>query len=341
MSLKKRVCILYTSGTIGMIPTNQGYAPKRNYFATQLDEISQLKHRQMPEWDVVEFDPLLDSSNIAVPQWTAIGKEICKRYDAYDGFVVLHGTDTMSYTASALSFMLEGLTKPVIFTGAQIPLCELRSDGRDNLIDSIVIAGEGIVKEVCLYFAGHLLRANRSTKLSAEDLAAFASPNYPPLADVEINIKYHKQALHLPPQSERFHMTELHSASIGVLKLFPGIQFELFEPLISEKLSGVVLETFGQGNIPDHNRPLVDGIRRASENGTIITVCSQCYQGGAKLGAYATSNDLKESGAVSCYDMTTEAAVAKLYYLFSLGCCPQDIKRLMQTNLRGEMTVTP
>lgn len=337
--IKKRVCVLYTGGTIGMVPTERGYAPKRKYFSGLLEEISQLKNQDMPNWDVVEFDPLLDSANVAVEQWVNIGREIRDRYHMYDGFVVLHGTDTMAYTASALSFMLEGLGKPVILTGSQIPLCELRSDGRDNLINSMVIAAEGRVNEVCLYFAGKLLRGNRSTKVSSDELMAFASPNYSVLADVGIDIKYNQQALVMPPQASEFKLTELRQVPIGVLKLFPGIQFELFEQIVSEKLSGVVLETFGEGNIPSNNRTLVSSIRRAAENGAIVSVCSQCYRGTTKLGIYATSNALKESGAVGCNDMTTEAAVTKLYYLFSCGYPKETIKKLMTTNLRGEISV--
>lgn len=336
--MKKRVCILYTGGTIGMVPTEQGYAPKKRYFTSLLDEISQLKNKDMPNWDIVEFDPLLDSANVAVEEWVNIGREIRDRYNNYDGFVVLHGTDTMSYTASALSFMLEGLNKPVVLTGSQIPLCELRSDGRDNLINSIVIASEGVANEVCIYFAGKLLRGNRSTKTSADELMAFTSPNYPVLANVGIDIKYNHQALIRPEQADNFKLTELRQVPIGVLKFFPGIQFEIFEQIISEKLCGVVLETFGEGNIPSNNRPLVNSIRRASENGAIVTVCSQCYQGTTKLGTYATSNALKKFGAVGCYDMTTEAAIAKLYYLFSCGYSREKIKELMETDLRGEMT---
>ena len=168
---------------------------------------------------------------------------------------------------------------------------------------------------------------------------AFASPNYPVLADVGIDIKYNQQALVMPPQAPEFKLTELRQVPIGVLKLFPGIQFELFEQIVSEKLSGVVLETFGEGNIPSNNRTLVSSIRRASENGAIVSVCSQCYRGTTKLGIYATSNALKESGAVGCSDMTTEAAVTKLYYLFSCGYPKETIKKLMTANLRGEISV--
>ena len=334
---KKKVCILYTGGTIGMVPTEFGYAPKKDYFCVLLNEIHQLNHLDLPDWEVVEFDPLLDSANVAVNEWNAIGQAIADRYKDFDGFVVLHGTDTMSYTASALSFMLEGLDKPVVFTGAQIPLCELRSDGRDNLINSIIIAGEGTVREVCVYFAGRLIRANRSTKISSEDLTAFDSPNYPDLANVGIDIKYNKNALAMPSKPKTFRLTKFDQTPIGVLKLFPGIQFNLFEPMITSNLKAVVLETFGSGNIPTNNIPLVEGIRKSAENGTIITVCSQCHMGSTILGAYATSNDLVESGAVSCRDMTIEAAITKLYYLFSCGYDSERIKVLMETNLRGEM----
>ena len=337
MKSDKRVCILYTGGTIGMVPTEHGYAPKKDYFSVLLSEIHQLKSPSLPQWDVVEFDPLLDSSNIALEEWNAIGRVIASNYDRYDGFVVLHGTDTMAYTASALSFMLEGLNKPIVFTGAQIPLCELRSDGRDNLINSIIIAGEGQVCEVCVYFGGKLLRANRSSKISSEALQAFDSPDYPPLAEVGIDIRYDETAMVLPSRPKTFHLTEVRSVPIGVLKIFPGFQFELFESMINSNLKAVVLEAFGSGNIPANNHALVDGIRKSASGGTIITVTSQCHRGGATLGTYATSSDLVELGAISTSDMTTEAAIAKLYYLFSCGYDNNRVKLLMETNLRGEI----
>ena len=337
MTSNKRVCIIYTGGTIGMVSTDHGYAPKKDYLSVLLNEIHQLKSAALPYWYVIEFDPLLDSSNVALDEWNKIGREIASRYDEYDGFVVLHGTDTMSYTASALSFMLEGLDKPVVFTGAQIPLCELRSDGRDNLINSIIIAGEGEVREVCVYFGGRLLRANRSTKISSEELQAFDSPDYPHLAEVGIDIRYDASALTIPSKPKTFHLTELKPVPVGVLKIFPGFQFDLFEGMINSNLKAVVLEAFGSGNIPTNNRAFVDGIRKSAEYGTIITVTSQCQRGGTTLGTYATSNDLVQSGAISASDMTTEAAIAKLYYLFSCGYDTERVKLLMETNLRGEM----
>ena len=336
--MKKRICILYTGGTIGMVPTENGYAPKKGYFYDAIAAIPDLNSHDMPEWDMIEFDPLLDSSNIAVEQWNQIGRAIRDNYEAYDGFVVLHGTDTMAYTCSALSFMLEGLSKPVILTGSQIPLCKLRSDARDNLITSTLIAGAGNVKEVCLYFGGKLIRGNRSTKSSADGLIAFDSPNYHFLAEAGIDIRYNVASLLTPPLNADFHLTEFKQISIGVLKVFPGIQFSLFESIMTESLKGIVLETFGAGNIPSYDDALLPIIRKAFENGTIVTVCSQCQSGTVTLGAYATSSALTKAGAVSGYNMTTEAAVAKLYYLFSLGLPRDEIKVKMEQDLRGELT---
>ena len=335
----KRVLIIYTGGTIGMTRTDDGYAPRSGYFRAALDNISDLHAPEMPAWDFMEMSPLLDSSNMTVHEWNDIAAIVAREYDAYDGFVVLHGTDTMAYTASALSFMLGGLDKPVVLTGSQIPLCEIRSDGRDNLITALLIAGEGIVREVCLYFGGRLLRGNRATKYSADGLIAFISPNYPSLAEAGISIKYNEAAL-LPRQEGglKLQLQLLDSVPIGVIKVFPGIQFSLFESIMTEKLRGIVIETFGAGNIPGDGNALLPIIRKAFQNGTVLTVCSQCPQGAVSLGTYETSSALKKAGAVSGLDMTTEAAVAKLYYLFSRGCDKEEVKRLMEQDLRGEIS---
>ena len=266
---------------------------------------------------------------MTVHEWNKIAQLVADHYDAYDGFVVLHGTDTMAYTASALSFMLEGLAKPVILTGSQIPMCEIRSDGRDNLITSLLIAGAGEVHEVCLYFGGKLLRGNRATKFSADGLIAFLSPNYPSLADAGITIRYNESAL-LPKPKGALKLQLLENIPIGVLKVFPGIQFSLFEQIMTERLRGIVIETFGAGNIPGDGGALLPIIEKAFHNGTVLTVCSQCPQGAVALGAYETSNALKRAGAVSGLDMTTEAAVAKLYYLFSCGYEKERVKTLME-----------
>ena len=232
--------------------------------------------------------------------------------------------------------MLENIAKPVILTGSQIPLCEIRSDGRDNLITSLLIAAGDMVHEVCLYFGGALLRGNRSTKYSADGLIAFSSPNYPVLAQAGISIRYQEKALFFDPgtdpagQGKALRLQCFQDVPIGVIKVFPGIQFSLFESIMTERLRGIVIETFGTGNIPGSGDALLPIIRRAYQNGTILTVCSQCLQG--------TSSALKNAGAVSGLDMTTEAAIAKLYYLFSCGYDTNTIKELMGRNLRGEIS---
>lgn len=335
----KNVLIIYTGGTIGMVRTPNGYAPKDGYFRAALDAIPALHADEMPRWELYEMSPLLDSSNMTVAEWNKIARLIAEKYDAYDGFVVLHGTDTMAYTASALSFMLENLAKPVVLTGAQIPLREVRSDGSDNIVTSLLIAAGERAREVCLYFGGTLLRGNRATKYSADGLIAFVSPNYPPLAEAGITIRYRNSAL-LPKNEGALTLRPLENVPIGVIKVFPGIQFSLFESIMTEKLRGIVIETFGAGNIPGDGNALLPIIRRASANGMVLTVCSQCPQGAVSLGAYETSDALKRAGAVSGLDMTTEAAVAKLYYLFSRGLDRDAVKAEMGRDLRGEVSLS-
>ncbi len=336
--MKKKVLIIYTGGTIGMKKTDRGYAPVPGFLGESISALADMKSDKAPLWDLYEMTPLLDSSDITVKEWNKIAAVISDNYNAYDGFVVLHGTDTMAYTASALSFILDGLDKPVVLTGSQIPLCEIRSDGKDNLVTSLLVAAEGVANEVCLCFSGKLLRGNRSVKMSADHLVAFDSPNYPHLAEIGISIKYNHSALR-QYKADGLKMQPLSEVPIGVLKVFPGIQFGLFESIMTKKLSGIVLETFGAGNIPSDGGALIPIISRAFESGSVITVCSQCPAGTVSLGAYETSSALKSAGAVSGFDMTTEAAVAKLYYLFSLGLSTDEIKFKMEQNLRGEITL--
>lgn len=334
--MKKRVCIIYTGGTIGMIPGENGYIPSDEKLDDTLAAISDLRKTGMPELEVIQYSPLLDSSNVSVAEWNKMGRTIAENYDRFDGFVILHGTDTMSYSASALSFMLENLDKPVIFTGAQIPLCEIRSDGYSNIVASVLIASEARVKEVCIYFDGRLLRGCRSTKISSDRFAAFASPNFSPLADVGITVEYHQQPF--PEKDGAFRFTEFEDVPVGIIKMFPGIQIRLFESIMTEQLKGVVLETFGSGNIPSGSAgEMIPIIKKAYENGTLIVVCSQCVQGTVTLGAYETSKALKDIGAVTGKDMTTEAALTKLIYLFSCHYDVELIRKKMSENLRGEI----
>lgn len=331
------ILIINSGGTIGMTKTSKGYVPNAQKFHEILNGMPELKDKSISDWEIIDMDPLLDSSNMDVEDWNRIGEIIDKNYDEYDGFVVLHGTDTMAYTASALSFMLENLGKPVILTGSQIPISELRSDGKDNIIAALMIVASGKVSEVCIYFRGELLRGNRAIKYSADGFMAFKSPNFPSLAQAGISITFNRPALLKRPEGD-FRFQRLRNVPIGVIKVFPGIQFELFKNIMTESLRGVVIETFGAGNIPSSSKSLLPIIEKAFTNGTVVTVCTQCPQGTVLLGAYETSSALKKAGAVSGSDMTTEAAVAKLYYLFSKDYDYETICNLMETNLRGERT---
>lgn len=331
----KKICIIHTGGTIGMTRTNKGYAPQKGFIQTALSKIDALNSEEMPLYDLVEYDPLLDSTNICVKVWMKIAEDIEERYDMYDGFVILHGTDTMAYTASALSYILDGLSKPVILTGSQIPLSELRNDGRDNLITAMLIAANYKIPEVCLYFASKLLRGNRATKISSEDVIAFDSPNYPPLAEAGVNINLNHKNIRKAGNELKVRIFDKHQ--IAILKIFPGIQLEVFENIMTSNLKGIVIEAFGSGNIPEMDGVLERIVKKAQENKIIIVVCTQCLRGSAIIGQYESSHGLTKAGAVSGFDMTIEAAVTKLDYLLSLNCDVETVKSLMETNIRGEL----
>lgn len=335
--MKKKILLIYTGGTIGMCRSENGYTPRAGFLQEVLQKIPALYDSSLPQWELAELDTLLDSSNMTVSDWNRIGGMIETHYHSFDGFVVLHGTDTMAYTAAALSFSLENLDKPVIITGSQIPLFEVRSDGLDNLISSMLIAAEGQIREVALCFSNRLLRGNRCTKTSTSALHAFSSPNYPPLAEIGTTIHYNSMIPRIR-RTKPFRVQKLEKVPIGIIKVFPGIQFDLFEKIMSESLRGIVLEAFGAGNIPCSDDSILPIVQRAYENGTVLVICSQCLKGAVSLGAYETSSPLKKAGAVCAYDMTTEAAVAKLYYLFSCGYDTETIKEKMEQNLAGELS---
>ena len=273
--MRKKILLIYTGGTIGMNRSEHGYAPEQGFLQKILEQIPLLYNDAMPLWELFEMDPLLDSSNMTVNEWNLIGSVIRDNYDSFDGFVILHGTDTMAYTASALSFSLENLAKPVIITGSQIPLFEVRNDGLDNLLTSMIIAAEGRVNEVALCFSDKLLRGNRATKVSTSDLLAFSSPNYPELAKIGTSILYNSM---IPPRraDKPFRVQTLGNVPIGIIKVFPGIQFRLFEEIMTDSLKGIVLETFGAGNIPGNADAILPIVRKAYENGTVLVICSQC-----------------------------------------------------------------
>ena len=335
--MRKRVYIAYTGGTIGMRRTRDGYSPERGYLQQQLDAMPELHHESMPLVTINEYTPLLDSSNMTPREWVKIAHDVADHYDDYDGFVVLHGTDTMAYTASALPFMLNGLAKPVIITGSQIPLCEVRNDARENLITSLLIASTYDVPEVCLYFGGKLLRGCRAVKVSADGFAAFDSPNFPPLGtvgiDIEINWPFVRQRT-----AQGLVVEEFAAPVVSALRLFPGISPELVRNVLRPPLQGLVLEAYGVGNGPDNDADFIAALSGATQRGVVIVDCTQCLEGTVNLTEYTAGSALARAGVISGFDMTAEAALAKLYYLFSRGDSPEDAKRAMQDDLRGELT---
>src|SRR5687768_7631151 len=336
--MRKRVYIVYTGGTIGMKRTRDVYKPEPGYLQSQMSHMPELRHESMPSYTIHEYEPLLDSSNMTPAEWVKIARDVESNYDRYDGFVVLHGTDTMAYTASALPFLLSGLRKPVIITGSQIPLCEIRNDARENLITSLMLAASYDIPEVCLYFGGKLLRGCRSTKVSADGFAAFDSPNFPPLGTVGIDIEIDFARVRRV-KGKRLKVKEIAAPVVSALRLFPGINSELVRNVLRPPLQGLVLETYGVGNGPDQNRAFIGALEEATDRGVVIVDCTQCLEGRVNLTEYAAGSALARAGVVSGYDMTAEAALAKLYYLFSHKYSPERVKKEFEKDLRGEVTV--
>lgn len=340
--MQKRIYIAYTGGTIGMERTESGYAPAPGFLEAQLAALPELRSDLIPEVHIHEYAPLLDSSNITPAAWMAIAQDLATHYDDYDGFIVLHGTDTMAYTASALAFMLQGLRKPVILTGSQIPLCEVRNDARENLITVLLLAARYPIPEVCLYFGDVLLRGCRAVKVNAEGFDAFASPNYPPLGSVGIDIAINWNAVRpFPSMPDTLEIRPIHPASIGSLRLFPGLSAEFLRAVLEAPLQALVLEAFGVGNGPTDDALFMALLREATQRGMVIVDCTQCLRGSVDLRDYATGSALAAAGVLSGHDMTTEAALAKLFYLFSQDYTLPTIRRLVETDLRGELTVPP
>ncbi len=331
----KRVYIVYTGGTIGMKKVGGSYAPVRGYLSERLAAMPELVSGELPAYTLNEYDPLLDSANMSPRVWRRIAADIADHYDRYDGFVIIHGTDTMAYTASALSFMLQGLGKPVILTGSQIPLAEVRSDARENLITSLLLAAHFSVPEVCLYFSGLLLRGNRSTKVSVGGFGAFASPNFPPLGRVGVDVELDEALLH--PVQGPLEVQTFRAVQVAALRLFPGIGAASVRAVL-EPLQGLVLETYGAGNAPADDAALLEVLRAACERGVVVVNITQCLHGGVDMGGYATGGALAAAGVVSGYDLTPEAALTKLLYLFSCNLSVPEIRARMGQNLRGELT---
>jgi L-asparaginase len=316
-----------------------GLQVQSGYLAEQMAQIPELKQPVFPKFEILEYQPILDSSNMTPEHWLKIAAEICANYQRFDGFVILHGTDTMAYTASALPLMLRGLGKCVILTGSQLPLADPRNDARENLKTGLLLAANKRISEVCLLFGERLLRGCRSTKVSASRFNAFDSPNFPPLGTIGATIELHGDRL-LPPRKRRgpLVLDPIRTCDIATFRLFPGVSTNVLTNLLQSPLRALVLETYGVGNGPSNDQSFLNALRKAVDNGTIIVNCSQCLHGCVSQTAYETGSRLGNVGVVSGYDMTIEAAVVKLMYLFSGNRSIDQIKQEMQRNLVGELT---
>lgn len=336
------ILIIYTGGTIGMIENPETGALLNfdfEQFKNYVPELKQFKYAISS----YAFDPAIDSSDIEPKHWIQLAKVIEENYERYDGFVVLHGTDTMAFTASALSFMLENLGKPIVITGAQLPIGKLRTDGRENLLTSIEIAaarnaqGEPMVTEVCIFFENKLMRGNRTTKINAEGFNAFRSYNFPPLAEAGIHIKYDTHLIRRPTKPFRTHF--LLDSRMMILTLFPGMQKELLESMLKTKdLRALIIKTYGSGNAPQ--KPwLIDMLKELDQRGVILVNSTQCSQGTVEMHRYETGLQLLQAGAVNGYDGTLECTVTKLMFLLGHNYSKSEILRLMNTSMAGEITI--
>ncbi len=343
--MKSKILLIYTGGTIGMKqdPENGALVPFN--FDQILEEVPELK-KFAYQIDTFSFHPPIDSSEIETGFWQEIAILIGSKYDSYDGFVILHGTDTMSFSASALSFMLENLEKPVIFTGSQLPIGMLRTDGKENLISSIEIAaakddqGRAMVPEVCIYFESQLYRGNRTTKHNAENFRAFRSSNYPCLAEAGVHIRYNTSFINYPETwGNKLNVNTSLDPNVAILKIFPGISQQVVSGILnSQGLRALILETYGSGNAP--TKPwLMNTLKEAIEKGIIILNITQCNAGSVDMDAYSTGILLKKMGVVSGFDCTTEAAITKLFFLLGHNFDNQTIKDFLKKNLRGEISI--
>ncbi|MBR9883959.1 MAG: asparaginase [Oceanospirillales bacterium] len=332
-----RVLIVHTGGTIGMVPTDKGLAPAAGFEQLLRARLGE-RLAGLPEFDMVELEPLIDSAELKPAHWRQIAEPILQRYADYDGFVVLHGTDTLAYTASALSFMLQGLNKPVLLTGSQIPLSSARNDAEGHLLAALGLAGGGQINEVCVLFNGRLLRGNRCVKLDASAMAAFDSPNCPHLGEVGIGICLRHDLL-LPAGAPAFTSPVFDASSVAVIRLFPGIQNTFVQAVLSQPgLKGVVLQSYGVGNAPVSDRSLMEALEAGVQRGVSIINISQCVRGAVAPATYATGAALASVGVIPGADLTLEAAFAKLHWLIAQKATPAQIASAMSRALCGEQS---
>ena len=332
---KKRIYIAYTGGTIGMKASKDGYIPVTGHLTQSIAAMPDFHREEMPAFTINEYQPLIDSSNMSPTDWQRIADDIKANYNDYDGFVVLHGTDTMAYTSSALSFMFENLTKPIIVTGSQIPLTQLRSDGQVNLLDSLYIAANYPIDEVGLYFNNKLFRGNRCIKVYADGFNAFDSPNMPPLLEAGISIKMVAGKLS-QYKVKPLKLSQITPQPIGVAHLYPGISSELIANIIQQPVKALIMRSYGVGNAPQ-DKGLMACLEKAYQQNIIVVNCSQCIKGTVNMDGYATGSWLSQIGVISGQDMTLEATLTKLHYLLSQQLTFKQTRELMQQDLRGEL----
>ena len=342
MTKKIDILLIYTGGTIGMVKDYKTGALKAFNFDNLRNKIPELKQLDC-NITTISFDALIDSSNINPEYWIKITNIIEEHYDQFDGFVVLSGSDTMAYTASSLSFMLENLSKPVVFTGSQLPIGDLRTDAKENLITAIQIAsyqenGSPKIQEVCLYFEYKLYRANRTTKINSEHFEAFTSPNFPAIAESGVHLKFQNHLLNYTKHNRKLTVRKKLDNNIIIIKLFPGISLTFIKTILDIKgLKGVILETYGSGNTSSNN-DFINLLSKAIKKGIHIINITQCISGTVILGQYETSTQLKNIGVISGKDMTSESAVAKLMYLLGKTIPNKEFKNIFEKSLRGEIT---
>jgi L-asparaginase len=330
------VFVLHTGGTIGMVVTPQGHAAVPNILAPYLDWIVENSGGELEPISFLELDPPIDSANATPDDWCTIARTLYERRDDHCGFVVLHGTDTMAYTSSALSFLLPGFGKPVVVTGSQIPIARIRSDGRQNFIGALQVAAKSDVPEVTLLFGEVLLRGNRATKIDASGLDAFDSPRFPPLADLGIDIGVNRDLVRPPADSPRLTAGPL--GHVAAVRLFPGFSASILANLCRPPLQGLVIEAYGAGNGPASDRDFLAAIEAAVGAGVVVVIVTQCVRGSVQPGAYATGSALLNAGAVPGYDMTPEAALTKLAVLLGQDLDRPTVEAMMQQDLAGELT---
>lgn len=338
-----QILIIYTGGTIGMMTDPQTRVLRPINFEQIMDNVPEIE-RLNCKIKVHSFDHIIDSSNMNADVWRELAGLIEENYDEVDGFVILHGSDTMAFTASAMSFMLENLDKPVIFTGSQLPISAVRTDAKENLMTAIEIAkakknDRARVPEVCIYFDYKLFRGNRSFKYNSSKFEAFRSPNYPILAESGVHLRFSINDIRRPADGETLKVHKNLVNDVAVLKLYPGISAKVVETILSADVRGIVMETFGAGNTTT-DKWFTDLLKNAIDGGKVILDISQCKVGTVELGRYETSRQLKDIGVANGYDMTYESAVTKLMFVLGQTNDPRQVKHLLETDLRGEITVS-